>query len=459
MSSQWVCLCGVLLSISVQGYNYSYNGWTMSGADIVSTVEGSSAVLPCSFTHPPTEQTLTGTVMWYKIKSGVNKLVFNCTCSDLGSSQYDPATQEVGGGRFTFVGNLSQRDASVMMDRLRREDGAWYRCRVELNIGKIQTVFPITLIVRAPDGKGSVVNGTEGDSVTLPCVFQRPLSDLTLHTITWMVKDPYQLVVTFRRRSDGSWVAESDATRYELIRDPKHGDASTRINQLSVRDNHGYLCLVESRKPAYFYNIKGINGQVKTPYIHLSQCEARLLVSPDYSYNGWTMSGADMVTAVEGESAVLPCSFTHPPMEQTLTGTVMWYKINLGVNQLVFNCTYPDLGPYRCDRATQEVEGGRFRFVGNMSQRDASVMVDHLNREDEAQYRCHVELNIAPDGNCSMVSGTEGDSVTLPCVFKWPLSDLTLHTVTWMVKDPYRHIVTFRQRSGGSWVAESNIEL
>ncbi|XP_069739668.1 uncharacterized protein [Narcine bancroftii] len=282
MSSQWVCLCGILLSISVQGYNYSYQGWTMSGADVVSAVEGASAVLPFHFTHPPTEKTLTGTIKWYKIKSGVKsvpQLVFNCTYPGLGSSRCDWATQEVGGRRFTFVGNLSRRDASVMMDRLSREDEAWYWCRMDLNINSFQTVVATNLTVRAPDGKDSVVSGTEGDSVTLPCVFQRPLSDLTLHTVTWMMKDPYWHVVTFRHRSDGSWVAESDATRYELVGDLEHGNASTRINQLSVRDSHGYLCLVESRKPADFrYPTK--YDRVKTPYIYLSQCEAHLVDSP-----------------------------------------------------------------------------------------------------------------------------------------------------------------------------------
>ncbi|XP_069739664.1 uncharacterized protein [Narcine bancroftii] len=151
MSSQWVCLCGILLSISVQGYNYSYQGWTMSGADVVSAVEGASAVLPFHFTHPPTEKTLTGTIKWYKIKSGVKsvpQLVFNCTYPGLGSSRCDWATQEVGGRRFTFVGNLSRRDASVMMDRLSREDEAWYWCRVDLNINSFQTVVATNLTVR-----------------------------------------------------------------------------------------------------------------------------------------------------------------------------------------------------------------------------------------------------------------------------------------------------------------------
>ncbi|XP_069798695.1 uncharacterized protein [Narcine bancroftii] len=283
MSFQWVCLCGVLLSISVQGFNYSFQGWTMSGADVVSAVEGASAVLPFHFTHPPTEKTLTGTIKWYKIKSrvkSVTQLVFNCTCPSFGSSRCDRATQEVRGDRFTFVGNLCRRDASVMVDRLSREDEAQYWSRVELNIGNFQTALSTNLTVRAPDGKDSVVSGTEGDSVTLPCVFQRPLSDLTLHTVTWMMKDPYWHVVTFRHRSDGSWVAESDATRYELVGDLEHGNASTRINQLSVRDSHGYLCLVESRKPADFRYPRKYYDHVKTPYIYLSQCEAHLVDSP-----------------------------------------------------------------------------------------------------------------------------------------------------------------------------------
>ncbi|XP_072903892.1 uncharacterized protein [Hemitrygon akajei] len=120
----------------------------MSGADVVSAVEGASAVLPCTFTHPTPDVALNGSVIWYREKSGDTKLVFKCTYPGSGPSGCDTTTQEAGGGRFGFVGNLSRRDASIMVERLKRSDGGRYRCRVELNVGNFQTAVLTDLSVR-----------------------------------------------------------------------------------------------------------------------------------------------------------------------------------------------------------------------------------------------------------------------------------------------------------------------
>ncbi|XP_032873095.1 sialic acid-binding Ig-like lectin 15 [Amblyraja radiata] len=252
MWSLRVCLCTVLLSVSVQGYNFSYKSWTISGADVVSAVEGTSAVLPCTFTHPPTDHNLIGSVLWYRRKSGGDHLVFNCTYLNPDRCTGEEVTPATGSGLLRFVGNLRQRDASIMVERLSREDdGAWYRCRVELNVGNLHAVDPTRLTVRAAVVNVSVVTGTEGASATLACVFPPPALNHILHKVTWMRKDPYRHIVAFRPQADGSWAAENGATRFELVGDPELGSVSTRIKQLSGEDSHDYLCLVEFRKPDY----------------------------------------------------------------------------------------------------------------------------------------------------------------------------------------------------------------
>ncbi|XP_067885263.1 junctional adhesion molecule-like isoform X2 [Heterodontus francisci] len=216
----------------------------MSTADDVSVEEGGSAVLPCTFTHPHTDQTVTGSVIWYK---GRNNVIFKCTYSGPGHSQSElceNVIQQDGGNRFRFVGNFSNKDVSIMMERLIRADSGYYRCRVELTVGNVQTPKLTSLRVEAASGNVSVVTGTEGASVTLPCMFT-PRERRTLSTVTWMKKEPYQHIVTFRNQSNGSWTTANGGNRYELIGNPKEGNASTRINQLSVNDNHTYLCLVE----------------------------------------------------------------------------------------------------------------------------------------------------------------------------------------------------------------------
>ncbi|XP_062903804.1 sialic acid-binding Ig-like lectin 15 [Mobula hypostoma] len=277
MRSLRVCLCTVLLSVSVQGYNWSFNGWSMSGADVVSAVEGVSAVLPCTFTHPPLDLVPSGSVIWFREKPGARKPVFRCSYPGSGRSGCD-TTLKTGGGWFGFVGNLSRRDASIMVQRLNRSDGGRYQCRVELNIDKFETAVLTNLSVRAPGESVSVMTGTEGASATLPCEFTRPPQSLTAHTVTWMRKDPYRHIVTFRRYENGSWEAENGVTRYELVRDPERGNVLIRIKQLSVEDSHRYLCLAEFRKMNHDYS--SYRGQVTPPFIHVFQSEIQLQVRP-----------------------------------------------------------------------------------------------------------------------------------------------------------------------------------
>ncbi|XP_051876235.1 uncharacterized protein LOC127572726 isoform X2 [Pristis pectinata] len=170
-----------------------------------------------------------------------------------------------------------------MVDRLSREDGGRYRFRVEINVGSFQLHVLTALSVRAPDGNGSVVTGTEGASATLPCMFTRPPHYLNLHRVTWVRKDPYRHIVTFTHHGNGSWAAENRVTWYELVGDPEQGNASTRIKQLSAEDSDGYLCLVEFRKPDDdLYTASGDYYRFKTnsQLIHLSQHEVRLRVRP-----------------------------------------------------------------------------------------------------------------------------------------------------------------------------------
>ncbi|XP_048451109.1 uncharacterized protein LOC125482802 [Rhincodon typus] len=223
----------------------------MTVADNVRAEKGASAVLPCSFTHPDTNLTLTGSVVWIKYFTGV---IFKCTYPGPDHSQgelCENVIQRDGGNRFRFVGNLSNKDVSIMMEGLSQEDAGLYRWRVDLNIGSIGTARGTCLEVKAAQGTVSVVSGTEGNSVTLPCIFMtRDFG--TLSTITWMRKKPYQHIVTFTAQSKGNWTTVNGGNRYELIGNPDKGNALTRINQLSVRDNHTYLCQVEYRSSLNF---------------------------------------------------------------------------------------------------------------------------------------------------------------------------------------------------------------
>ncbi|GCC43026.1 hypothetical protein chiPu_0026909 [Chiloscyllium punctatum] len=112
------------------------------------------------------------------------------------------------------------------------------------------------------------------------------------------------------------------------------------------------------------------------------------------------MTIADEVRAEEGGSAVLPCSFTHPHTNLTLTGSILWYKEE--TRAFIFKCTYrgPDHSQGElCENVIQWDGGNRFRFVGNLSNKDASIMMEGLSQEDGGSYRCRVELNIDKFGS------------------------------------------------------------
>ncbi|XP_072113664.1 uncharacterized protein [Mobula birostris] len=214
--------------------------WTIPYADDVFAMEGGSALLPCTVI----DLTLPYTVTWLKSDLWGYNAVAKCTYHSPFHSQCSNMIQEAEGGRIIFVGDLSKGDASIMVQRLKRSDGA-------------------------SDGKDLEVTGTEGASATLPCEFTRPPQSLISLTVTWMRKTPYRHIVTFRRQASGSWAAENGVTRYELVGDPELGNASTRIKQLSVEDSHSYLCLAELK-------IRTDNEFTSSLIIHLSLYEAHL---------------------------------------------------------------------------------------------------------------------------------------------------------------------------------------
>ncbi|XP_038661855.1 uncharacterized protein LOC119970771 isoform X3 [Scyliorhinus canicula] len=251
-----ILLSAALLPVTAWGYRLSLNRWTMTVADGVSVGEGGTAVLPCGFTHPPPpNQSINGSVMWLTSVSGKDNMVFRCTYPGTDPSQDGPCEsgkQRDAGSRFRFVGNLSNNDASIMMERLSRADSNVYHCRVELNIDKFQVPQGTDLTVNVAGGNESVVSGTEGASVTLPCTFI-PRNSHTLTTVSWMRKETYERVVTFTPQPNGLWTTVNGENRYELIGNPKEGNASIRIKQLSVNDSHTYLCLVEYKEERYHY--------------------------------------------------------------------------------------------------------------------------------------------------------------------------------------------------------------
>ncbi|XP_072903855.1 uncharacterized protein [Hemitrygon akajei] len=270
----------VLTDLSVRAPNESVS--------VMTGTEGASATLPCVFTQP--QQSLTAhTVMWMRKNPDQHIVTFR-------HIQNGSWAAENRVTRYELVEDPELGNAWIRIKQLRVEDSHSYLCLAEFRKGNhdyssygnhVKPPFihviqsEIQLQVRpAPNESVSVMTGTEGASATLPCVFTRPRQSLTAHTVTWMRKDPYRHIVTFRRIRNGSWAAENGVTRYELVGDPELGNAWIRIKQLRVEDSHSYLCLAEFRKSEHDYYHLPNGDHIKPPYIHVIQSEIQLQVTP-----------------------------------------------------------------------------------------------------------------------------------------------------------------------------------
>ncbi|XP_048474872.1 uncharacterized protein LOC125487426 [Rhincodon typus] len=106
-------------------------------------------------------------------------------------------------------------------------------------------------------------------------------------------------------------------------------------------------------------------------------------------------------------------------------------------------------------RAHREPRGGKHLDQDKPAECEGQshlCQVEYRSRCDY-QYLIQKETQLQVDaaqGSVSMVSGTDRDSVTLPCIFMTRDSN-TLSTVTWMRKETYQHIVTFTAQSQGNW--------
>ncbi|XP_032874708.1 sodium channel subunit beta-2-like [Amblyraja radiata] len=99
---------------------------------------------------------------------------------------------------------------------------------------------------------------------------------------------------------------------------------------------------------------------------------------------------ADEVFAVEGGSAVLPCTFTLPATDHILKLKLRWFKGDLRGMNAIITCLFTAPFHSSCDEVRHEARGDRFKFIGNLSRGDASIMVERLGQEDNGLYQCNV---------------------------------------------------------------------
>jgi hypothetical protein len=95
------------------------------------------------------------------------------------------------------------------------------------------------------------------------------------------------------------------------------------------------------------------------------------------------------VSAAAGDTAVLPCTFTHPHRHYDGALTAIWRAGEPYAGPQVFRCAAAR-GSELCQTALSL--HGRFRLLGNPRRNDLSLRVERLALADGGRYFCRVEF-------------------------------------------------------------------
>lgn len=96
------------------------------------------------------------------------------------------------------------------------------------------------------------------------------------------------------------------------------------------------------------------------------------------------------VSAVAGDAAVLPCTFTHPHRHYDGPLTAIWRAGEPYAGPQVFRCAAAR-GSELCQTALSLQ--GRFRLLGNPRHNDLSLRVERLALADDGRYFCRIEFS------------------------------------------------------------------
>nr|XP_044999917.1 LOW QUALITY PROTEIN: sialic acid-binding Ig-like lectin 15 [Jaculus jaculus] len=104
----------------------------------------------------------------------------------------------------------------------------------------------------------------------------------------------------------------------------------------------------------------------------------------------WSMQVPAKVSAVAGDAAVLPCTFTHPHRHYDGPLTAIWRAGEPYAGPQVFRCAAAR-GSELCQTALSL--HGRFRLLGNPRRNDLSLRLERAALADRGRYSCRVEFS------------------------------------------------------------------
>ncbi|XP_030043742.1 uncharacterized protein LOC115458073 isoform X1 [Microcaecilia unicolor] len=397
--------------------------------ELVSAVVGEAIILPCSFSYPREIEPIWDVRVYWRINNLHGGYIYK-DMKDFIHPEY--------AGRLSLHGlPMVDKTASLRITGLRESDSNRYYCRVVMTMNdegteEMQNVNGTELRVSVSLLNSSYelfqpksVSVGAGESVFLPCFFSHP-----------RVIDPiWDLKVFWRLNSSNGDYIFRDKEHFV------HPDFAGRISRhkalwVSKRASITIKNLRENDINRYFCGVESANEENREQWQSVGGTE--LIVSGSAQKPQYQVFQPELVSAVVGESVILPCYFTYPQEIKSNQGMNVSWRINNFHGDYIYNYG---------QRFTHSDYKGRISLSGfPWGDNTASVRISDLRKNDSNRYYCQVQLrkNDGKIQEVQSINGTElrvtdsaqkpqyqvfqpemvlavvGESVILPCSFTYP---------------------------------------
>ncbi|XP_030043743.1 protein turtle homolog B isoform X2 [Microcaecilia unicolor] len=292
-------------------------------------------------------------------------------------------------------------------------------------------VLILVTVASAQDSRYEVfqpelVSAVVGEAIILPCSFSYPreIEPIWDVRVYWRINNLHGGYI-YKDMKD--FIHPEYAGRLSL-----HGlpmvdkTASLRITGLRESDSNRYYCrVVMTMNDEGTEEMQNVNG-------------TELRVSGSAQKPQYQVFQPELVSAVVGESVILPCYFTYPQEIKSNQGMNVSWRINNFHGDYIYNYG---------QRFTHSDYKGRISLSGfPWGDNTASVRISDLRKNDSNRYYCQVQLrkNDGKIQEVQSINGTElrvtdsaqkpqyqvfqpemvlavvGESVILPCSFTYP---------------------------------------
>ncbi|XP_028911374.1 uncharacterized protein LOC114808087 [Ornithorhynchus anatinus] len=342
---------------------------------LISTSEGNSEILPCSFSAEPEEPPLRFLgVVWWRGPSGTGRPIFDSE-TDYVHPDYR--------GRASVKQDLRRGFASLSIRNLRKSDENVFLCGVTVMVEGEKVTWwrqegtNVTFAVPAEAQNVQVKQSlkiltSEGNSAVLHCFASTRKGGPPLRVLgfSWWRGSPGTKELVFD--SATNFTHRDYRNRVSMKKDLKEGFSSFDIQGLRKSDEDTFFCrvsVVTEGKEVICWSQEGAN-------ITFAEGIPRFLIQQPKA-----------LTAPEGGSVTISCLFSPPPGLGPLSNVRVIWRRNHFHGKVILR-SFPPATP------DPDYEG-RVTLVGNPVGGNASIRISGLRPRDQTTYFCAVYGRLA----------------------------------------------------------------